>query len=302
MDEVRSVAFFSIDVVGSTEYKAKRHLALDYAAHWARFFESFVADFPIKFRKAIDVRWTEGETQPPEPEVWKLLGDEILFSWPVTSFTTLVQVCFAFYDALVDYDQAINEKFGLRAKGIAWIASFPIRNARIPIDGLARVEDFIGPDIDAGFRLAGHTRAGRLAVSMDLADVLAAQSPLGNFRFCHVGWAILKGVNGNQPYPVIWVRNAARPGLVLPWDGYDCDYTRRFLAEGGAEKHPDELISMIDQIRRSLPELKLIRPYLDAATMPIEHRHILERWQARASEEAAYGRAGNEDAAEATSE
>lgn len=46
-------AFFSIDIVGSTEYKSKRVHINKYEEHWLRFFEGFFVEFPVKFQKKI---------------------------------------------------------------------------------------------------------------------------------------------------------------------------------------------------------------------------------------------------------
>jgi hypothetical protein len=205
-------------------------------------------------------------------------------------------VCRGFYDALKEYDGAIRQKENLRAKGSAWLAGFPIRNSEIELSGGTTNLDFIGPDIDAGFRLSPHTRPGRLLISMDTADVLSTCGRENNFNYHHVGWAVLKGVHEGKPYPLVWVRDEEEPKRFAPWDDHDCSYTRSFL-DASSKRDQKQIIDLAKQVRANLPGLKLFRPYWRVEDMPEEHRAIWQKWDEDKSKEEQYEHVGlDEDA------
>ena len=65
--------------------------------------------------------------------------------------------------------------------------------------------DYLGPDVDLGFRLAHHAGRGQFIVSLNLAEALAALPEHRNIRFHDVGQAVLKGVFHGRPYPLIMI-------------------------------------------------------------------------------------------------
>ncbi|MBF0374896.1 MAG: hypothetical protein HQL39_15940 [Alphaproteobacteria bacterium] len=266
-------AFYSIDISGSTAYKDRNANFSSFDKHWVRFYESFFQDFPSAFLAAVD-RVAEGSGRKiKSPQLWKLLGDEILFYFEVMDFADVVSVTKAFYEALTTYDREIRGKQGLRAKGTAWLAGFPIRNSNINVENTV---DFIGPDMDIGFRLSSASRAGRLCVSMDLADILASAMPEDNLDLHHVGWAKLKGVFDGHPYPVFWV-TTGQVGKSVPWEEHECEFTARLL-QPASEIAPRDAIKLVKSIRDELPRLRLFRPYLEQTGMPDFHRGIWTEW------------------------
>lgn len=68
--------------------------------------------------------------------------------------------------------------------------------------------DYLGPDVDLGFRLAHHAGRGQLIVSLNLAEALAALPEHRDIRFHNVGQAALKGVFHGRPYPLIMITYA----------------------------------------------------------------------------------------------
>ena len=80
-------------------------------------------------------------------------------------------------------------------------------NVIIPtVHGDQEAEDFLGPDIDIGFRLGPHVAANVLAVSAELAFILLDhEDSMGlSGRLRIVGYKQLKGVWRGRPYPIIW--------------------------------------------------------------------------------------------------
>jgi hypothetical protein len=84
-----------------------------------------------------------------------------------------------------------NEKFKLDVKGSGWLAEFPSRNMTVEITDQAKEDeiedeafelraderpssfDFLGPEIDSGFRIGRNAAADRFTASIELAYHLA---------------------------------------------------------------------------------------------------------------------------------
>jgi len=143
--------------------------------------------------------------------------------------------------------------------------------------------DYIGPDMDIGFRLADSTRAGRFLISIELAEQIADQPAAGNLVIHHVGWSGLRGINGGKPYPVFWARDPARPPVAFnPWDDHVCELTRSFIRtppiSAGA------VLDLGQRFRMAVRPWRPARPYLDLADAPAEHREAIELLDARSLE------------------
>jgi len=122
----------------------------------------------------------------------------------------------AFRDALRSYPAIVERKFGLRLKGACWLAGFPYTNCPIEprkqqaalADGdQALLLDFIGPSMDAGFRIAQLAEPKRLVLSADLAWMLFeaihdTKIPSDSFEIHYLGRKHLKGVGPVDGYPV----------------------------------------------------------------------------------------------------
>lgn len=166
--------FLSVDVVGSTAYKYRyqnQKEGTKDAQPWFETFRRFYETFQEEIR-------FENITDYPELTKWKSLGDELLFFAPITKPQDAVILLRAFDKAIVSYRS--NQKFSsekLSLKGTAWLAGFPTINVR-----LTEPTDFIGPSIDAGFRISKFSTVSRLCISIELAylvfDFLRPESML----------------------------------------------------------------------------------------------------------------------------
>lgn len=178
---------------------------------WIKIINNTFTDFNTMFTKELN---NEGLFP------WKVIGDELVYSIQVKNRSELHEKMLAFYKTLKKYDKNLNEKNLIRLKGSAWVASFPIRNRviEIPCPTLYTKnsegeeftypypkEDYLGPEMDIGFRIGKCVASGFIAASIELVYLLGGVESSSQFKVCNVGWEQLKGVWGGRYYPIYWL-------------------------------------------------------------------------------------------------
>ncbi|MBF0383970.1 MAG: hypothetical protein HQL69_23380 [Magnetococcales bacterium] len=208
--------FLSVDVTGSTAYKQQSH---NNTQHWLEAFIRFYEEFSESLEPFLsDLLKEQGlaltDCQPFE--FWKGLGDELLFYVVLAKRAHTSHYMMAFRDAVISYNGMLQrKKLPLRLKATAWLAGFPVGNARIPLPNIGLSDqqaaakpqfDFIGPQFDIGFRLTKLSDRRKFVLSVELALVLVG----GNWEGAKApvffeGATPLKGVLDDKPYPVFWI-------------------------------------------------------------------------------------------------
>jgi class 3 adenylate cyclase len=202
----KAVLFLSADLVGSTEYKV-RVADADDRPGWLTSYEKFFREVPLVLMGQIALAFDEEETVP-DIRVWKVAGDEILFSSELRGPRECGLLLKAFCGCIKLYNQRLSaERLGLR--GCAWGAVFPTRNIELEIPEMAATEgegcafqDYLGPDVDTGFRLAGHADPGEVVVSINAAAAAGCVEP-APVTFTLKGQEPLKGLFSQLPYPLL---------------------------------------------------------------------------------------------------
>ena len=177
---------------------------------WAPKIEEMFKVFHATFLKKInDVFEEEAPTLLP----WKALGDELIYSQKLNSLDDVHKYMVAFMMALRENDKASLGK-QIRLKGSAWTAGFPIRNRIVTLpflNGSTHSDelnfprhDFLGPDMDIGFRIGKCVWPGFIVITIELAYLLSKTVVHQQVRLCQVGWETLKGVWNNISYPIFW--------------------------------------------------------------------------------------------------
>jgi methylase of polypeptide subunit release factors len=298
--------FFSVDLVGGTAYKS-RGPADDFSSpqSWPNRFEGFFRDFTRSFKEGVvSMRAGTKAALLEPPELWKINGDELLFTELVypdkeqqhdalrTSLATFVELV-----QRTD-GQYLNEGLGVRA--CAWTAGFPLRNKRLQIvQGGIRlleagrrdpetgannsvpvtVKDYIGRDMDLGFRLAAEAAPGKVICSLDLAEFVLGLPAPKRLGVWHVGWAHLKGILDSQPYPLLWLEGPEPVEVRHPWDESDNAYAdprmRERLRSGNGKMTEGEFEELAKRVR-ALSAGQLIVPYASLEGMPPDHRREYE--------------------------
>lgn len=212
----RVAMFMSADVVGSTAFKAAAQ-AEDGSALWLEAFDTLFRELPLIFIGRVAAAAALRE-HVPQCGVWKVLGDEVVFIGLPSDLGDAEVLAAAFVQTVAAYDQRLCARWPLRIRGACWAAALGERNRVIEIpemfagrDGQA-YQDFLGPDVDIGFRLSAHSAPGRVIVSPNLAESLAGLAESERLAFHPIGERSLKGVCGGQPFPLLLMSCASPSG------------------------------------------------------------------------------------------
>ena len=192
--------FFNVDIIGSTNYKMA--LSNDDIHSWLPLFREFYQVFPNVLEQSINDKKKEhfyNNVKTEEIKIWKLLGDEIIFYSDLKDSKACGLFVSALKEAINLYQKKyLPEELGLKA--CAYIAGFPVNNVEIEING---VTDFIGSNIDVGFRLMKYASREKMPISIELAYILTHYS--FDLEYFFDGLEILKGVLNNKPYPIFCI-------------------------------------------------------------------------------------------------
>jgi hypothetical protein len=240
--------------------------------------------------------------------LWKFLGDELIYVFDILNRPQLFDIVRVFLQTIYSVDQAYITKHSIRLKGSAWVAGFPVRNRIVSFpsfnrspehDGIKQAsyihEDYLGPDMDTGFRIGKYTHPGLLSVSMELLELILGTPPNRNgndFRIKVVGWRSLKGVWDNLPYPIIWLDLSqnyvdSQDGVV---HGTNHNHTfplwrvasDEMIAEWLKPQSSFQVLhDIVSETRKSLPkhlglEIPYIVPEDGEAKIPDSHKKILQ--------------------------
>lgn len=214
--ERRSVeVFFSFDIVNSTAYKT-----LNFTG-WSQVIIALFSKTQQLVAKKM-----------PSAEMWRILGDEVIFIVPIKEkndifvyvnsiFEILNIMVFqlkkgTFFDelGLCDFDCNLMKMQNIISmKASAWIAVIGENFKKLEqYDNLIErfklqegygIFEFLGNDIDTGFRIKENTQDRRFAISYELAYIVSRNTDyLKNIHI--ITYKRLKGVWQNRLYPIIW--------------------------------------------------------------------------------------------------
>lgn len=206
--------FFSFDLVGSTEFKDRED------ANWVDIWKTFYMCTPNILAKAL------GRI----PTVWKYIGDEVLLYVEVDENGLIATSVTAAHNSMRDIHSSLVATYplakSLSIKSTIWMSpvstedgSSPItinhcktgfkdRKIDIETPGGVSCADFIGPNIDIGFRIAKYSTKWIVTVSANIAHALLNERAFPRDGMRIVDLKPLKGVLKGAAYPIIWFRNS----------------------------------------------------------------------------------------------
>ena len=217
--------FFSFDIVNSTRYKT-------ITSYWPIVMESLLGEIKEKVESSNEIK---------RPVLWRVIGDEIIFFSEIHQKEVLNDSIISIFELtnrmalrlksgeffksiknqrLKDMDiQQLSFHSPLSLKSTAWIAAVNTQyennlfncikiNYRTNANENS-IQDFLGSDMDAGFRLKQYTQERRLAISFELAMLLLDFKEKEENNLNIIDYVHLKGVWNEALYPVIWYHNEA---------------------------------------------------------------------------------------------
>lgn len=229
------ILFFSFDVVNSSLYKTINYYG------WA---QTLTGLFRKLYGRVKEVIY--------EAELWRVLGDEAIFIVRIKSENAIYEYIDAIFDVLIktikdlksgtffDGIELFNDREVelmkiqniLSLKGTAWIAAVSKLGdnedkrenifEEYDLEKRNRFYEFLGNDIDAGFRISKYTADSRLAISFELAALLSIKTKyLQNLSI--ITYKHLKGIWEEKYYPIIWYHNKEKFDNLSLEDTFDYD-------------------------------------------------------------------------------
>lgn len=210
------ILFFSFDIVNSSLYKTINYYG------WAQTLVNIFRKLYDRVKEAIY-----------EAELWRVLGDEAIFIVRIKSENDLYEYIDYIFNVLVDTIKDLKsgtffddfDSFSdrekklmkiqniLSLKATAWLAVVSKFGGdagnlfeEYNLEKKNRFYEFLGNDIDAGFRISKFTAEGRLAISFELAAVLSFKTKYLK-KLNIITYKHLKGIWGGRLYPIIWYHN-----------------------------------------------------------------------------------------------
>lgn len=263
-------AFYSFDLVNSTRFKSLN------PSKWPFIFNTFHESSTDALRKRLS-----------RPRLWKRLGDEVLLYQQIFSIQDIYTILPSTYKALQSVIQGIHNSYPpsktiLSVKATVWFAAvdyvipqaLPLaqeREMRFPnlvIEDYAEDEavssDFLGPDIDLGFRISKFAERGRIVVGAELAYLLFRESTQASLSWVNeklkiVSYERLKGIWDDRYYPVIWYEENWNPKSMFL---YDEEFTSVMASK--IKENKTQKIEMLPKIFRDLDKEIQLERILDA--------------------------------------
>ena len=231
--------FFSFDIVNSSSYKDVNYFG------WQEVLTSLLTNVQRNIAKEI-----------PEAQLWRVLGDEIIFFVTIRNIEEIYTTIDAIYGVLVktnaklhngSFFEELDEEHEkedvdlmktnniLAVQAAAWLAiilngeksffnTYDNVFKKYSINENQQINEFLGQDIDIGFRIKKETQDRRLVVSIELAKILSDKTEYLS-RLNIITYKNLKGVWKDRLYPIIWYHDVEISGGVPFEDSFYYDET-----------------------------------------------------------------------------
>ena len=218
--------FLSFDLANATEYKIRNH-------EWHHTFKSFYDDITKEI--------TKEDSPIKNARIWKFIGDEVLFYLKVTKEKELFESLPYVYKVIRKVEKNLSNKSHyydkLHLKTTMWIADvldeqFLNEDKATPKKKATNIiftppyekthmllpkPDFLGFEIDLGFRISKYSHHNAITIGAKFAYLLFKNRQLIKDNYKHdeqiidvdeklkiISYENFKGIWRNHQYPIIW--------------------------------------------------------------------------------------------------
>lgn len=204
---------FSVDIIDSTSRKYGNSNE-SWFLNIRQFYDEFSQLFYVNYTSFNAEKTGTIKDSENFINVWKLVGDEILFFVNIENIEEALTLIYSFAKTICSYNKhnktgSNNNKKTLTVKGSIWTAQVPF------IDRVYKSKqiDFVGPSVDCGFRIGKLSDQNKIAVSMEIASICLQDnenkflsSKTDKFILSFGKMEFLKGVfKGETEYPVFFI-------------------------------------------------------------------------------------------------
>ena len=190
------ILLLSVDIVSSAAFKANR-ASCGERSDWVMAFESFYEQIPLILELERKEQNLTGDL-----ELWKSIGDQLVFLMRPGSAVQLEAECLSFLRGLQTASERMSQRWGFELHGVAWAfveggenVTFRFHRAQLG-EGIGF--DLIGPDVDLGFRLVSLAPTGTVLAPLSLWSLI----PQSRIALRLIGESELKGIS-LTPYPLL---------------------------------------------------------------------------------------------------
>ncbi|MCL2357629.1 MAG: hypothetical protein FWC70_10870 [Defluviitaleaceae bacterium] len=128
--------------------------------------------------------------------------------------------------------------------------------------------DFLGPEIDEGFRIAERSIREKIAIDPKIAYLINGDTDTDNIeireaaqkRMQLIDCVKLKGVWNERPYPIIWYDENADRKTFSHDDRYTHSLVRVYFSTDDEERSIENISKIIDELNNTLDTSKSITP------------------------------------------
>lgn len=184
---------FSIDLKDSTKGKYEN-------ISWDNKLFAFYEMIPLQFKGIL-----QSIDSSLILNVWKYVGDEILFYIRIFDYDQVPNAVIAFKRTLEFYITRKDDKY-IGIKGTIWIAQLNNIDKSFFPNKTNNNIDFVGPSIDCGFRLSKYSTEHYISVSVEVID-LCKSDPTLQKTIYFLNPECLKGViHDEREYPIFLIK------------------------------------------------------------------------------------------------
>ena len=198
------ILLLSVDIVSSAAFKARSSTETGRLS-WVQAFEAFYQAVPTILSCEREKLKVAGSF-----DLWKSIGDQLVFLVRPHSPSELEQECLAFVRGLRQASQEMHRQWGFELHGVVWAFIEGGDNVTFRFQGPQLSGgtgfDLIGPDVDLGFRLVSSAPNGSVLAPLTLRSLL----PQSVLQMRLIGEADLKGID-LKPYPLLQLVEDSSP-------------------------------------------------------------------------------------------